>query len=84
MMRVLLRNGPRHRTELWRCLLDNLAPTRNIAAHLTSIRKKIRPLGYDVAHQVIDGEAHYRLVQMVDVVPEVSEVVSSTDTLLDE
>jgi hypothetical protein len=48
MMAVLADGLPHTSRELHACLEDDLGPLRNIAAHLTAIRKVLRPRGEDI------------------------------------
>ena len=65
-MMAVLSDGYVHPVaDLFACLEDELAPVSNIAAHLTAIRKVIRPEGYDVAcHRNGQGTC-YVLVRMI-------------------
>jgi len=65
MLRVLSDGFPHTREELHRCLPDELGPLSNIRAHLTSIRKRIRPLGQDVICELVNRRICYRHVRLL-------------------
>ena len=61
----LLSDGlPHTRKEVHACLWDELSPLSNIKAHITAIRKKIRPLGQDIICEY-NGKIHYRHVRLL-------------------
>lgn len=51
--------------ELQACLHDELGSITNIRAHLTHLRKKLRPMGSDVLCEMLNGETMYRQVRMM-------------------
>ena len=65
-MLAVLADGLTHtREELHACLYDTEGPLSNIKAHLTSIRKKLRPSGEDIICQILQGTPYYRRVLLV-------------------
>lgn len=65
MLTVLSDCQPHKIMDLHACLEDKLGPTSNVHAHLTSIRKKIRPLGQTILHERIDGVGYFRHVRLI-------------------
>ncbi len=62
----LLQDGNKHtKEELRKCLEDPESEVHNINMHLTYLRKKLRPKGYDLACETISRETRYRLVRLV-------------------
>jgi len=62
MLKVLSDGELHTREELHECLDDELGPLRNVAAHLTALRKRIRPTGCDILCQYLNRKFFYRLV----------------------
>ena len=63
---ALLSDGKAHRhEEIRQCLPDELGDRHNIAAHLTAIRKVLRPRGEDIACQHIAREHYYIHVRLL-------------------
>jgi len=56
-------HGP---VELHKCLDDELSPVIAIRCHLSNMRKKLRPMGYDIVHVMIGRTHHYRYVSLAD------------------
>lgn len=65
MMDMLGDGMPHTAKELATCLHDDLAPVTNIYAHVTTLRKRLRPTGTDIVNQYMDGAYYYRLVRLV-------------------
>lgn len=65
MLTILADGLPHRREELHACLPDDLGDLSNIKAHLTAIRKAIRPQGRDVACELLGGVICYRLVRLI-------------------
>lgn len=65
MIDVLEDGLPHSASELHACLEDTLAPMNNISAHLTAIRKLIRPEGFDVICHRNGVGPTYRLVRLI-------------------
>lgn len=65
MLNVLSDYKPHILAELHVCLEDTLGPLRNVHAHLTSLRKKLRPIGETILCERIDGVAYFRHVRLV-------------------
>jgi hypothetical protein len=62
-MYEILQDGRVHTIkELYTCLYDDLAPERNVHAHVTAIRKQLRPIGQDVLCNRPNGETVFRIV----------------------
>lgn len=69
-MLVVLADGKSHtREELHSCLVDDLGPLKNIRAHLTGIRKHLRPLGHDIVCEIRNRRVFYRQVRAGDHAP---------------
>jgi len=51
--------------ELQACLHDELGSVSNIHAHLTGLRKNLRPKGSDVLCELLNGSTTYRQVRVV-------------------
>lgn len=62
MLAVLADGKPHRRKELHACLCDEMGPLSNIRAHLTHIRKRLRPLGMDIVCQLSGSFVCYRWV----------------------
>lgn len=65
IMAVLRDGQPHTRMELFGCLNDDLQSYRNVAVHISKIRKKLRPKGVDILLQKMNGRTHYRLVRLL-------------------
>ncbi len=65
MLDVLADGHPHTREELHACLYDDMGAMSNIRAHLTNLRKKLRPAGRDVACERVNGIVRYRLLSPV-------------------
>jgi hypothetical protein len=65
IMEVLGDGKPHARDELVACLEDEMSEWRNVAPHLTAVRKKLRP-SRDVICQVVNRAFMYRLVGLVN------------------
>ena len=66
-MLAILSDGEAHsRKELHRCLEDDLGPLSNIKAHLTSIRKQLRPRGEDIICEIRGHEVYYRHIRLTE------------------
>lgn len=62
----LLADGlPHKREEIQDTFTDGVDSTRNIDNHLVAMRKKLRPLGYDVICQFVKRSNHFRLIRLV-------------------
>ena len=65
-MLKLLSDGLLHTAEeLHGCLHDELGPVTNVYAHLTAIRKSLRPKGQDVILIRSNGQAFYQLSRLL-------------------
>ena len=64
LMEVLGDGEPHPRDELVACLEDEMSEWRNVAPHLTYLRKKLRP-EQDVICQVVNRAFMYRLIALV-------------------
>lgn len=65
-MRAVLKDFRPHRVEeLFACLADELGSPTNVYAHLTAIRKELRPIGDDIASIRVDGRTYYQWVRLV-------------------
>lgn len=65
MLKILSDGFPHHKSELQVCLPDNLGDITNIRAHLSFLRKKLRPKGEDILCELCRGEAYYRWVRIL-------------------
>ena len=65
MLDVLADGRPHLRKELHACLPDELGPPTNIHAHLTAIRKMLRPKGQDIICTLVNGRICYRHVRLL-------------------
>lgn len=65
MLKVLADGLPHSREELHACLDDELGPVSNIKAHLTYLRRKLRPRGEDIFCVRTFGGMHYRYVRII-------------------
>lgn len=65
MIGVLSDGRPHRREQLHRCLVDELGEVRNIRAHITRIRSKIRPHGEDVQCVRFRRRVCYQLVRLL-------------------
>lgn len=59
MMGVLSDGSWHSVVELHRCLNDDMGSLTNVRAHLTAIRKVIRPLGEEIACVNMEGTTYY-------------------------
>ncbi len=67
-MLELLKDGREHRREeLHSCLTDKLGSLTNICAHLSTIRKVLRPNGQEILCEYAHRTFCYRLVNLVGV-----------------
>ena len=65
-MMEVLSDGQRHRRiELHACLVDELGPLSNITAHISNLRKKLRPKGQDIICEFSSRVIYYRLVRLL-------------------
>lgn len=63
---ALLSDGlPHTRQEVHACLPDELSSITAIKAHLTAIRKHLRPIGQDILCVWVTRKRMYRLVRLV-------------------
>lgn len=65
MLDVLKDGGPHTRQELLACLNDDQAEVRNIYAHVSSIRKKLRVRGQDIVCEIRGYARFYRHVRLL-------------------
>jgi hypothetical protein len=65
MLHILLDGGLHTQRELHRCLSDTLSPLSNVACHLTRMRKKLRPMGYDIVCRTVEGTTYYQYAQLL-------------------
>lgn len=66
-MLQLLADGEAHlNKELQTCLQDDLGPVSNIWAHLTAIRKVLRPRGQDIQSERRGSSTYYRWIDHVN------------------
>jgi hypothetical protein len=65
MMDLLSDGMPHSLQEMHGCLHDELGPISNIYMHVLMIRKRLRPIGEDLAYERIFGVGHYRHVRKV-------------------
>ncbi len=65
MMDVLADGLPHTPQELHACLWDELSPLRNIRAHVTRLRTKLRP-SHTVTTYGLNGSIVYRLTRFLD------------------
>lgn len=65
ILQVLSDGLPHRREELHACLPDELGPQRNIRAHITAIRKILRPRGEDVVCEYGRFGFGYRHVRLL-------------------
>lgn len=64
----LLGDGLSHtKEELHGCLDDDLAQVECIRAHISDLRKRLRPLGQDIVNRYEDGAYVYRWVRIVSI-----------------
>lgn len=62
----LLSDGhPHSRDELFKCLTDDLADTSAIRPHLTRLRGKINPKGFDILYVPRHHKTFWQLVHLV-------------------
>ena len=62
----VLSDGRRHsRKEIHGCLVDELGELSNIQAHLSNIRKKLRPIGEDIICEFYQRTIYYRHVRLL-------------------
>lgn len=65
-MMVIMADGlPHSREELHGCLADDLGPLSNIYAHISIIRKHLRPKGHDIICEIHNRSVHYRHVRLL-------------------
>jgi DNA-binding response OmpR family regulator len=68
-MLTMLWDGERHtKKELHTCLADDLGELRNVKHHIHALRKKLRPLGFDIVCEILDGHrgtSVYRQVRLL-------------------
>lgn len=62
MFKLLEAGRLRTREELFACLVDDMGDVKNIKVHLSSLRRKLQPHGYDVLCNR-NGVISYRLVR---------------------
>lgn len=63
---AVLADGMRHpRRELHDCLYDETGPLSNIRAHITQLRKTLRPRGEDIVCELFSGGIYYRHVRIL-------------------
>lgn len=65
MLAVLADGKPHRAEELHACLMDEMGASRNIRAHLTAIRKQLRPKGEDIVCVFVDRKYQYRWVRLL-------------------
>lgn len=64
MLSVLVDGCLHTQEELHACLYDDMGALSNIRAHLSNLRKKLRPTGRDVACERVNGVVRYRLLSL--------------------
>lgn len=65
-MLIVLSDGlPHPREELHACLDDELSPYSAIKAHLSSIRKILRPKGQDIICEIVHRRNMYRQIRLL-------------------
>jgi DNA-binding response OmpR family regulator len=63
---ALLSDGQPHaKTELLKCIDDELTDLTALRMHFTRIRRKIRPLGQDVICEFVKRQTMYRHVRLL-------------------
>ena len=67
IMLILSDQQSHTKKELFDCLPDELGDIDNVQVHLTNIRKKIRPLGQDIACELVRDRfnSRYRLIRLL-------------------
>ena len=65
MLALLADGRPHTRAELHSCLFDTYGPLTNIKAHLTAIRKQLRPMGMEVVCEVVNRRICYRQIRLL-------------------
>ena len=60
----LLKDGQPHRRDDVRRCVDDLASFDTLQVHLTHLREKVRPHGYDIICQVLNRQFQYRLIRV--------------------
>lgn len=65
IVNTLLDGGLHKREELLACLGDSEGQWANVLWHLTTLRKIIRPQGYDIICQAIQWTSRYRLIRLL-------------------
>ena len=65
MMGVLADGRSHHRSELQKCLFDDLGSPRNVHPHLSSIRKKLKARGEGILCEYVHRRICYRYVRFV-------------------
>lgn len=65
MLNLLSDGVPRTRRELHACLYDESGPLSRIQAHISGMRKVVRPLGEDIVITFFDQTICYRLVTLL-------------------
>lgn len=65
MLKVLSDGLPHPVSELQECLYDDRGIAHNVNAHLTAIRKLLRPRGEDIICQHINHSHRYRHVRLL-------------------
>lgn len=65
MLAVLADGAPHARKELHNCLFDNLGPLSNIRAHITRLRKILRPQGQDIICELHGRTLCYRHIKLL-------------------
>lgn len=65
ILAILSDGMPHSIEELQRCLWDEKGASHNVAAHLTAIRKVIRPRGEDIICQHLNHSHRYRHVRLL-------------------
>src|SRR5687767_10791339 len=62
----ILSDGLRHRTVRFReCLYDELSKNDAVKSHMSRMRKKLQPRGYDIVCEFRNKTTNYRLVRLL-------------------
>lgn len=70
-MYTILKDGlPHSREELHGCLWDEEGSIYNIKQHISKLRARLRPLGFDILTQYIHRKMHYRKVRLINKIAE--------------
>lgn len=65
MLAVLSDGRPHKKTELHRCLYDELGESDNVFFHLSRMRKHLRPAGQDIICELYRGALYYRHIRLL-------------------